>query len=154
MDAGVLDHPCLPLLAPLDDLKKADPLLAVLDSSAGGGRGSALPVPSRARAVGRARVRGWAAARWRDRRRRCREAWRRSLALAVGACAAAGGHILAVGVDLVGSACGPHQRLERHRARPMPVVGTLASLPSTAQPGTGRPGRVGADRRLPAVAVS
>src|SRR5215213_9887521 len=80
VDVGVLNHPWLSLLAPLDNLTQAVP-----DVSAGGGRGSALCVPASAGAGGRARVRGRAAGRWRGAGRRCRDARRRTLALAVGA---------------------------------------------------------------------
>ena len=65
----------------------------------------------------------------------------------------AGGDILAVASDVVGSTSGRRQRLEGHRVHPASVVVTLAGLPGLAQPGPGRSGGVGPDRRLPALGV-
>src|SRR5215218_10413654 len=133
------------------NLKDAVRLRAALDVSAGGSRGTA--VPSRAGAGGRTRVRGGAAGRWRDAGRRGRDARRRRLALPVGVCAGAGGHVLAVGGDVVGPAGGLGQRLKRDRVCLLSVVGALAGLPGPAQPSLGRPGGVRPNRRRPALTV-
>src|SRR4029453_114739 len=103
-------------------------------------------------AGGRAGVLGWAAARWRDGGRSRRDAGGRGAALAV--TAGAGGHVLAVSGDLVGSARGIRQRLEGERVRPASLVGALAGLPRPAQPGPGRSRGLRPDRRLPALAVN
>src|SRR5215211_678403 len=148
VDVWVLNHPYLPLLAPLDDLDGR----AAARSPGGLSRwwsGVRLSLPSRTGAGGRARVRGGAAGRWRDVGRRRGHTRAATPGAALGACAAAGGHVLAVSGDLVGAAGGLHQRLEHHRLGPLSVVGTLAGLPGPTQPSPGRPGGVRPNRRLP-----
>ena len=152
MDIRVLDHPRLPLLAPLDDPKEAGPTASRLDQPVvvGGPPCPCPPGPCCRAGPGPRVGRCSAARRWSEVPRR--SAAKPGPAVVLGA--GAGGHVLAVGGDLVGPTGGIHQRLERHRVHPASVVGTLARLPGPAQPGPGRPSGIRPNRRLPTLAGS
>jgi hypothetical protein len=70
----------------------------------------------------------------------------------VGVGAGSGGHVLAVGGDVVGAAGGLGQGLKRDRVCLLSVVGALAGLPGPAQPGPGRRSCVWSNRRRPPLA--